>query len=380
MLTDAQLADALSLIDSRYQKITEKYLKKVGDTINRIGKLNQSSINLLIQLRRMGVDIAVINRELQKAAKLTQKDIKTLYRKAAEEANTDARFEYVFRGITPDVVRWESLVEDIWRQTTGTMENLSLTTIADESYRAIVDEAIQAVTMGATDYNTAIRDAIKRTGAAGLQVRYPSGYHRRLDSAIRQNILDGVRQVQQKAQELIGEEIGADGVDITAHPNSAPDHEPVQGRRFDLENFRLMQNGSDFVDVDGKHYEGFQRPITQWRCRHLVYYIIIGVSSRLYTKEQLKDWEKRNQQGCIIDGKHYTNYEATQIMRKIELKIRKEKDTAVLAQAAGDDLLRRECQSNIKNLQKKYETVAESASLKTRYENTRVEGYKELKK
>ena len=55
MLTDEQIAEALALIYSRYQKVVELYLKKVGDTVNKIGKLNQSSINLLIQLRLMEI-------------------------------------------------------------------------------------------------------------------------------------------------------------------------------------------------------------------------------------------------------------------------------------------------------------------------------------
>lgn len=200
-------------------------------------------------------------------------------------------------------------------------------------------------------------------------------HKRRLDSAVRQNVLDGIRQVQQKAQELIGEEIGADGVDITAHPNSAPDHEPVQGRRFDLANFQKMQSGQDFEDVDGNHYEGFERPITQWRCRHLIFYILLGVTRRMYTDIQLKDWESENQKGCVIDGKHYTNYEATQLMRNMETEIRKQKDTAVLAKASGDDVLRRECQSNINKLTKKYNSVAEAAGLRKQMQRTRVEGF-----
>lgn len=379
MLTDEQLAEALALIDSRYQRVTEKYLKKVGDTIRKIGKLNQSSINLLIQLRRMGVDMRTINRELRKTTNLTKKDLKALYRKAAQEENTDAKFLYVSKGVQPDSVRWEALVESIWRQTSGTMENLSLTTVAEESYRSVIDEAVQAVTMGAGDYNSTIRDAVKRLGSAGMQVKYASGAKKRLDSAVRMNVLDGVRQVQQKAQELIGEEIGADGVDITAHPMSAPDHEPVQGCRFDLVNFQLMQSGRPFEDVDGNQYKAFSRPITQWYCRHLIHYILIGVSRRLYTEEQLQQWREENQTGCEIDGQHYTRYEVTQLMRKIELQIRRQKDTAILAKASGDDVLRRECQANISKLTAKYKAVAEVAGLKTRFEKTRVEGFEPIK-
>lgn len=376
MLTDEQIAEALDLIDSRYRKVIKKYLQKVGATINRIGKLNQSSVNLLIQLRRMGVDLQTIERELQKATRMTKRDIRTLFQKAATEAHTDARFEYVTKGVEPSAVRWEALVEQLWMQSAGAMDNLARSTVISARYRSIIDEAVQAVTMGATDYNSAIRSAVKQLGRAGIQVKYHSGAVKRLDSAVRQNVLDGVRQVQQKAQELIGEEIGADGVDITAHPNSAPDHEPVQGRRFDLENFRMMQSGFDFEDVDGKRYEGFKRPITQWRCRHLVYYILIGISRRMYTDEQLKKWEEDNHKGVSIGGRKYTNYEATQLMRRLELEIRREKDTAILAQASGDDVLRRECQANITELTKEYKAVAEAAKLRTRFDKTWVEGFK----
>ncbi|MBQ8237374.1 MAG: hypothetical protein IJZ39_04435 [Oscillospiraceae bacterium] len=44
MLTDEQLADALALIDSRYQKVIKLYLQKVGKTINKIGHLSQSNM------------------------------------------------------------------------------------------------------------------------------------------------------------------------------------------------------------------------------------------------------------------------------------------------------------------------------------------------
>lgn len=389
MLTDEQLADALDLIDSRYRKVTALYLGKVGETINKIGHLNQSSINLLIQLREMGVSVEKINRVLRKTTNLTQRDIKKLYRKAAKEAVTDARFSYVSKGVEPDSGRWDALVENLWMQTSGAMDNLANSTAIAGAYRDVIDDAVQAVTMGVADYNSAIRDTVRRIGRAGLQVEYESTYiaadgrlkhrRRRLDSAVRQNVLDGIRQVQQKAQELIGEEIGADGVDITAHPNSAPDHEPVQGRRFDLVNFQRMQTGLDFEDVDGNHYEGFERPITQWRCRHLIYYILLDVTKRMYTDEQLQKWSAKNQKGCTIDGKHYTNYQATQLMRNLETEIRRQKDTAILAKASGDDQLRRECQSNINKLTQKYKAVAEAADLKTRFEKTRVEGFEPLK-
>ena len=176
MLTDEQIAEALELIDDRYHDVITKYLQKVGKTINEIGHLNQSSVNLLVQLRRMGVNVQTIERELQKVTRLTKRDIKALYRKAAKEANTDARFSYVAKDIKPDSVRWEALVADIWKQTAGAMDNLANSSVITGGYRDAIDDAVQAVTMGAADYNSAIRETVKRLGREGLQVEYESTY------------------------------------------------------------------------------------------------------------------------------------------------------------------------------------------------------------
>jgi hypothetical protein len=98
----------------------------------------------------------------------------------------------------------------------------------------------------------------------------------------------------------------------------------------------------------------------------------------MYTDEQLEGWRSKNQKGCVIDGKRYTNYEATQLMRSLETEIRRQKDTAVLAKASGDDVLRRECQSNINKLTKKYNSVAEAAGLRKQMGKTQVEGFAPL--
>jgi len=62
-------------------------------------------------------------------------------------------------------------------------------------------------------------------------------------------------------------------------------------------------------------------------------------------------------------------------MRRIETEIRRQKDTAVLAKESGDDILRRECQSNINQLTKKYNEVAEASGLRKQMQRTRVEEY-----
>ncbi len=137
-----------------------------------------------------------------------------------------------------------------------------------------------------------------------------------------------------------------------------------------------MQSGQDFEDIDGNHYKGFRRPIGQWNCHHIVSYIIIGISKRRYTDEQLRQWKEANHKGVEIDGQKYTIYQATQLMRKLETEVRKQKDIANMAKISGDDVLRREAQAKIRDLNKKYTEVAQSAGLKERREKMEVASYR----
>ena len=92
-------------------------------------------------------------------------------------------------------------------------------------YRDAVDVAITSVQAGVTDYNSAIRRTMKTAAQDGLRVKYPnSGLTRRLDSAVRQNVLDGVRAVNNDVLRQLGNEYGADGVEISAHALCATDH------------------------------------------------------------------------------------------------------------------------------------------------------------
>ena len=102
-------------------------------------------------------------------------------------------------------------------------------------------------------------------------------------------------------------------------------------------------------------------------------------SNRQYSDEQLAKWAEDNDTGCIIDGKHYTTYQAAQLMRQIETKVRREKDTANAARIAGDDVLRKECQIRINALSRKYQDVVQASGLRSRKERMRVEGFRMVK-
>lgn len=63
-------------------------------------------------------------------------------------------------------------------------------------------------------------------------------------------------------------------------------------------------------------------------------------------------------------------------MRRIECGIRREKDTAAAAQAAGDDQLRVDCQLRINHLSGLYKQVTDASGLTPRRERMTVEGFR----
>lgn len=379
MLTDEQIEAAYNQIRWRIDQVNSDYLQKVGEQIKKIGKLNPSSINRLEQMRIYGANVRKIKQELAKALNISLQDVQELLERAAREEYASADFLAVERGSSVVPLEYnfslQQYIQALAAQTESTFRNYSNTTNLDTVYQEVISNAIDAVSRGVTDYNSAIRSSMRKLGGDGLRVTYASGLTRRLDTAIRMNILDGTKQIAQEAQRQIGEQIGADGVELSAHPYSALDHEPAQGRQYSLAEYQKMQAGVDFQDVDGNQYSGFRRPISNWNCRHFASYIILGVSPRRYTDKQLAQWREANHKGCEIDGRHYTTYQASQLMRKLETKVRQQKDIANLAKASGDDVLRREAQANIRDLRAKYAEVASKAGLQQRTDKMIVESY-----
>lgn len=380
MLTDKQIEEAYEIVRDRIDKVNADYLQKVGEQIKAIGKLNPSSIHRLYQMGVYEANVRKLKKELAKALNLSLKDVNKLFEQAAKGEYEEAEFLAAEKGkqIIPfgENLTLQKYIEALSAQTAETFLNFSNTTNIDEAYKEVVSDAIDSVARGVTDYNSAIRSSMRKLGGDGLRVTYESGLTRRLDTAIRMNILDGAKQVSQEAQRIIGEQIRADGVELSAHPFSAMDHEAAQGRQFTLAEYEKMQSGEPFKDVDGKDYAGFRRPIAEWNCRHFASYIVLGVSPRRYTDKQLEEWKKANHEGCEIDGQHYTTYQASQLMRKLETKVREQKDISNLAKASGDDVLRREAQAKIRDITAKYSEVAEKAGLRERLDKMIVESYK----
>lgn len=229
-------------------------------------------------------------------------------------------------------------------------------------YKNVVDEAVIAVSNGVVGYNKAISDTIKKTAVNGNVVEYASGLTRRRDSAVRMNVLEGIRQINAGISEATGKEFGSDGVEVSAHGLCAEDHITIQGQQYSNEEFERLKNSLD-------------RPIGTLNCKHFTFPIILGISSPVYSKQELEARTKNSMEIIDIDGVQKTRYQWSQQQRRIETAVRTQKDIANIAKASGDDMLRRTAQNKINGYNDIYKKVCMGAGLEPKADRLSVRGF-----
>lgn len=372
-----KVADNLIKQNAEVIEVICKRLKNIGD-------LRPTEIHKLANsLAFAGADLKTIYKIIGKYTELNKKEINIIFDKAAHENDAFAEQYYTFRGLAPKSTAndeyLKNLVRAIKETTLEKYENLSDTyafkfagrkpLTLRRVYTQAVDKAIYQVLSGSVDYNTAIRSTVRDLADSGLRtVDFESGVSRRVDSAARMNILDGVRELGQKMLLYNGESYGSDGVELSAHALSAPDHVNVQGRQFSNEEFSKMQNGENCKDVNGNDYAGFDRSIGQWNCKHFEFPIVIGASEPAHSDSELE----------ALKNNSLKKYSLTQEMRKRERNIRKLKDRRMAFSAAGNELDAKRTQRDLNTALKDYAKFCRDNGFEPKYGRTNVDGYKRI--
>ncbi len=248
-------------------------------------------------------------------------------------------------------------------------------TSLSDTYTELMDYAVTKVQTGMTDYRSAMREVMRGVVNSGIRtVDYATGYSRQLDTAVRQNVLWGLKQCNQNAADLIGEEFGGDGYEVSYHSHPRPSHADMGGRQYARGKART---------VKGVYYPSFEKEaeplLNDFGCLHFKFSILLGISRPAYSAEQLAEFKANDNRTFEFEGKEYTMYEGTQLQRKVETEIRKQKDIANIAKAGGDDDLRREAQEKINLLASKYAKLSEVSGLPTKVERMQVSGFRRVK-
>lgn len=385
MLDDRIINVLVERLVNRIEQGNTYILEEIGKNIKQIGILTPSKARQLAQILKYGGNYDKIAKKLARITELNVKDIYSIFDNVAKENQTFAKQFYDYRNIKyipyEQNISLKQQVKALADITAGEYINLSRTlafakkdiygktiyTDLFKTYQNVIDEAVLNVSQGKMDFNTSMYKTIKELSESGIRtVDYANGHSRRLDSAVRMNMQGALRDLSNTLQKQFGEEFGADGIEVSHHENSAPDHiDTVDGRQFSNEEFEKVNNS-------------LQRPVGELNCYHYIFPIILGVSKPEYTKKQLEEDKKKNKKGFELDGKHYTLYEGTQLQRKLETELRKAKDTQIIAKASGNKELVAGSQKKITQLTQKYNELSKVSGLPTKLERARVSGYKRI--
>ena len=404
MLSDEVIEKVIARLINRIEQGNEYVLEQIGKSIKKIGTLTPSKAQELVQVLRYGGDYDKIIKKLAEITKLNAKDIEKIFHEVARNDYNFSRqfYEYRNKKFIPydENIALKSQISAIAKTTIEKYQNLSNTlafATHDKSgkvvynsivqtYQKTLDTAILNVGQGKETFDSAMYRVIKELAESGIRtVDYESGRSLRLDTAIDMQMQGGLRQMHIEMQKEIGQEFGADGVEISVHEYPAPDHQFVQGKQFSNEEFDKFQNDQDAVSYDGVEFSATseetghdRRAITQYNCKHYTFSIILGVNEPLNSNERLKEIIDRNNKGFDYEGKHYTMYEGEQLQRKIETEVRKQKDIQKIAVATDNEQLIFESQNKITQLNRKYKELNKVSGLMPQTDRMRVSGYERI--
>lgn len=341
MLTAAQFDRISEPVVRLYDQYQQSVLDDIARRLARMGQITSTSA---WQMQRLTESGKVYEQAIRELSELTGRSEAAL-RQAFERAGVQAmRFDdaiYKAAGLEPLPLNLSPAMVQVLKtgleRTQGLFQNLTRTTAVSgqQAFERAADLIYLQVTSGAFDYQSALRSGIKRVAADGLTVIQFSGRRDQLDVALRRTVLTGIGQVTGELQLRRADEMGVDLVAVSAHAGarnrgSGPaNHEEWQGKVYSRQG--ATADYPDFVETTGW---GTGEGLGGWNCRHSFYPFFPGISESAYSQAALDEMADKT---VKYNGKELSQYDATQVQRAIERKIRRAKREAGALEAAGLD-------------------------------------------
>lgn len=416
MISEEQIDFLVERLVRRTEQANVYFYKKIGGILKQIKTLRPTEAHQLVQILKYGGTYDEIIQQITKYTSLNIDDIDEIFNAYAKKDQLFYEKFYKYRNIPfipfeqniairtqtralANIVKNE--MYDYFRTNViGFTINGEFKSLKD-TYKYLLDEALLNVGQGKETFDNAMSRIMKQIGGSGLKtIDFESGRSIRLDSMVRTHLKQNLRLLHNELQEIYGKEFNANMVEVSHHSNSAPDHiDTVDGKQFaridvireQIKNgiekeIKLEDIQGNRVKVKGKWYDDFDtinnnlaRPVSTLNCYHYIFSGILGVTEPEYTKKELQEDKEKNLDGCEIDGKHYSLYEASQLQRQLERRIREQKDIQILAKASDNKELIGEAQNNITLLTRKYKELSDVSKLPPKMKRLQVVGYKRTK-
>lgn len=375
MLTPDQIEALRLQSEDIIDPVVQFLIGDIAQRISEAGHLTSTAAYQVWRLQHLGVSQRELKKELRKLLKVSHRELRKLLTQTAEVGyNYDTRrFPYVqavpfernedMQRIVEAAVKLAEEDLGSLTQTLGFVAPNGKAMPLTDAYREACDFAFKKVFTGAQDYNSAVREATKGLVDKGiLQLDYDSGVHRSVEAAVRGSVMGGLGLLQEQISQQNHDDFGCDGWEISAHANSAPDHEPIQGKQYSDEEYERLNNS-------------LQRQIGTLNCGHSASPIIMGIHEPQYTPEELEKFREDNEKGITYNGKHYTMYEATQRQRLLERKIRKLKRRILVDEKLGDTERLNIDRTKYVVMNDEYKRFSKAAGLRIRHERMEMTGF-----
>lgn len=366
-----------------YRALENTLLDEICSRLSIADQLNEVTVQDIQALRSHGIDLKSIEEAIRKTTGISKQKLNSLLNDVVER-NQKYYTELIdLAHVTqPGTLVDAATVDAIKRQTHDTFRNLTASmgflvgnTMLKpaRAYQWALDNAEMQIQSGAISYNQAIANAVRQLAENGIKVvDYESGHRDSIDVAARRAVMTGVNQICAKYTEQAAEYLETPYFEVSAHagardiPGKSPwsSHKAWQGRVYSIRSNDIYPSIYDVCGlgaVDG--LEGAN-------CRHRRYAWVEGVSERTYTDEQLEHID--DNLGYTFDGKKYTAYEATQMQRRIERQIIKQKRFVTAYKASEQMGEYRAAKVKLTRLNSKYKAFSEAAKLPLQWERTKV--------
>ncbi len=365
MFTPAELEKIPLEVQRLVINLSMRIMEDVIDRINMISSISRTADYEIYRLSQIGLSSETIRKAIQETLKLSDTEIDRIYSEVIQEgyADDERLYNAVGKPFTTytENLPLQQLVEAVRAQTKLEMQNITQTmgfaidvngkTVfipMAQYYQRTMDSAMMDITSGAFDYNSTIKKVVNEMTKSGVRtVDYESGWSNRIEVATRRAIMTGVTQVTGKINEANMDALETDYVEVSWHATARigegiNNHQGWQGRVYHwnrCNNRKVDEEYPDFIETTGY---GEILGLCGANCYHGFHPFIPGISTRLYTDEQLEEMNAKENIPVKYKEKEYTKYEASQHQRRLETLMRKQREDIYLmkrAEASEDDII-----------------------------------------
>lgn len=388
MLTPEQYDQIGDSLTGLFQDLEAFIIQDFVRRVTTAGTITETARYQLIKAEQMGLSTQAIKEALQQALNISNEEINRLFKDWGLEAIRVENGIASQAGINPMTLESHpelgQIIDSAIDQTKGELVNMTGTlgfaqkingkivfTELSQYFQKEMDFVQMQVQSGALDYNSAIRQSVKRMADSGLRtVDYASGWSNHLDVAVRRATLTGANQMSGKLTDALGAEMACNFVEVTAHAGarntgSGPaNHASWQGKVY-------ARKGStkEYPNLAKVTGYGTGAGLKGWNCRHDYNNFWPGYSERTWTDEELANIDPPP---FSYKGKEYDYYAANQRQRAIERAIRKTKRELIGYDAAGDKEAFTAASIKLQRQRQEYQSFSKAADLRQKPERQQV--------